>query len=165
MYKRIALPFLALVAAAVPALAAEPDYRTIRMEIDVAKPAAEVWKKVGGYCDISNWLGVDCKITAGDGSIGTIRALRGGAVIEMMVAATPLSYGYTQPAVEGKFHNVYHGFLEARPVTATTSKLYYTLFLDESDKPDAAAKDADVTARRTRFEGALKKMKEIAEAK
>lgn len=165
MFKRIALPCLALFAVALPALAAEPDYRTIRMEIDVAKPAAEVWKKVGGYCDISNWLGVDCKITAGDGSIGTVRALRGGAVIEILVASTPLSYGYTQPAVEGKFYNLYHGHLEARPVTATTSKLLYTLFVDESDKPDAAAKDADVATRRTRFEGALKKMKEIAEAK
>jgi hypothetical protein len=164
MYKRIALPFLAVFAAAVPALAAEPDYRTIRMEIDVAKPAAEVWKKVGGYCDISNWLGVDCKITAGDGGIGTVRSLRGGAVIEIMVAATPLSYGYTQPTVEGKFYNLYHGFLEARPVTATTSRLLYTLFLDESDKADAAAKEADINARRTRFEGALKKMKEISEA-
>ena len=165
MYKRIAFPLLGLFAVALPALAAEPDYRTIRMEIDVAKPAAEVWKKVGGYCDISNWLAnVDCKITAGDGGIGTVRALRGGAVIEMMIAVTPLSYGYTQPTVEGKFYNLYHGFLEARPVTATTSKLLYTLFLDESDKPDAAAKEADINARRTRFEGALKKMKEIAEA-
>jgi hypothetical protein len=165
MYKRFALSLLVMSTAALPVLAAEPDYRTIRMEIDVAKPAADVWKKVGGYCDISNWLGVDCKITAGEGGIGTVRALRGGAVIEILVAATPLSYGYTQPAVEGKFYNLYHGHLEARPVTATTSKLLYTLFVDESDKPDAAAKDADVSTRRTRFEGALKKMKEIAEAR
>jgi hypothetical protein len=165
MNKRTAVSLLVLLAGAVTASAAEPDYRTIRMEIDVEKPAAEVWKKIGGYCDISNWLGVDCKITAGDGGIGTVRALRGGAVIEILVASTPLSYGYTQPAVEGKFYNLYHGHLEARPVTATTSKLLYTLFVDESDKADAAAKDADVATRRTRFEGALKKMKEIAEAK
>ena len=30
------------------ALAAEPDYKTIEMSIDVAKPAKEVWAKVGG---------------------------------------------------------------------------------------------------------------------
>jgi hypothetical protein len=42
VYKLAALPFLALFALALPALAAEPDYRTIRMEIDVAKPAAQV---------------------------------------------------------------------------------------------------------------------------
>ncbi len=165
MYKRIALSVLGLLSVALPALAAGPDYRTIKMEIDVAKPAAEVWKKVGGYCDISNWLaGVDCKIIAGEGGTGTVRVLRGGTVTEILVALTPLSYGYTQPTVEGKFYNLYHGFLEARPVTATTSKLLYTLFLDESDKADAAAKEADISGRRTRFEGALKKMKEIAEA-
>lgn len=163
MYQLAALPFLALFALALPALAAEPDYRTIRMEIDVAKPAAQVWKKIGGYCDISNWLDADCKITAGDGDIGTVRSLSGGAVLEIMVAATPLSYGYTQPAVEGKFHNLYHGFLEARPISTTTSKLLYTLYLDVSDKPDAASKEADISSRRARFEGALKTMKKISE--
>jgi hypothetical protein len=34
-----------------------------------------------------------------------------------------------------------------------------------SDKADEAAKDADVARRRTTFETALKKMKEVAEAK
>lgn len=148
-----------------PALAGGPDYTTIRMEIDVAKPAAAVWAKVGKYCDITAWLGVDCTITAGDGSIGTVRSLRGGAVTEILVAQTELSYGYTQPAKEGKFYNLYHGFLEARPVTRKSSKLIYTLFLDESDKADQAAKDADVAMRRTRFQGALENMKRIAETK
>jgi hypothetical protein len=55
--------------------------------------------------------------------------------------------------------------MEAVPVTAKTSKMVYTLFVDESDKADKAAKDADVASRRTRFEDALKKMKELAEAK
>jgi hypothetical protein len=67
--------------------------------------------------------------------------------------------------VPGKFYDVYHGFMEARPVTATTSKLVYTLMLDESDKADAAAKEADLTRRRGMFEGFLKKMKALAEAK
>ena len=43
--------------------------------------------------------------------------------------------------------------------------MVYTIFIDESDKADKAAKDADIANRRTRFETALKKMKEIAEAK
>ncbi len=66
--------------------------------------------------------------------------------------------------VEGQFYNQYHGFMEARPVTATTSKMLYTLMLDVSDKADQAAKDADVTRRRTQFEGLLKVMKDMAEA-
>jgi hypothetical protein len=77
---------------------------------------------------------------------------------------TDLSYGYTQPAREGQFYNLYHGFMEAKPVTERTSKLIYTLVYDVSDRPDQAAKDADVARRRGMFEGALKNMKELAEA-
>jgi hypothetical protein len=55
--------------------------------------------------------------------------------------------------------------MEAVPVNAKSSRMIYTIFIDESDKADQAAKDADIASRRTRFEGALKKMKEIAEAK
>jgi hypothetical protein len=142
-----------------------PEYVTIRMEIDVAKSAAETWAKVGKYCDIAEWFKLDCRITSGDGGMGTVRVLRGGTVTEILVAKTDLSYGYTQPAVPGSFYNLYHGFLEARPLTANTSKLIYTLLLDVSDKPDQAAKDADIAGRRTRFEGGLKTMKGIAEAK
>lgn len=149
--------------AAAPVFAA-PEYVTIAMEIDVNKPAAEVWAKVGEYCDIAEWLKLDCAITSGDGGMGTVRALAGGRITEIMIAQTDLSYGYTQPVIEGQFYNLYHGFMEAKPVTATTSKLLYTLVLDESDKADQAAKDADVARRRTSFETALKNMKDIAEA-
>ncbi len=158
------LPLVALLFAAA-SFAAEPDYRTIRMEIEVARPAAEVWARVGKYCDIAEWLAVDCRITAGDGGIGTVRVLAGGRVAEILVGQTELSYGYTQPAQPGKFYDLYHGFMEARPVTASTSKLLYTLVLDESDKPDAAAKDADVARRRMVFERALAKMKSLAEGR
>ena len=153
------------VALAAPARAADPQYTTIKMEIDVAKPAAAVWAKVGGYCDITKWLDVTyCAIKSGDGGIGTVRLLRGGQVTEILDAKTDLSYGYTQPVREGQFYNLYHGYLEARPVTAQTSKLLYTLMYDISDKADEAARKADVAQRRTRFEGALKNMKKLAEA-
>jgi len=146
-------------------MAAGPEYAVVKMEIDVARPAKDVWAKVGGYCDITAWLGLECKIVSGNGGIGTVRDLANGRVLEILVAQTELSYGYTQPVKEGSFYNLYHGFMEARPVTAKTSKILYTLMLDVSDKADKAAKDADLAGRRTRFEGALKKMKEIAEAK
>jgi len=146
-----------------PLAAAEPEYATIRMEIDIARPAQVVWAKVGKYCDIREWLNVDCKITSGEGGIGTVRVLAGGRVAEILVAQTELSYGYTQPVREGQFYNLYHGFMEARPVTANTSRIIYTLVYDVSDKADKAAKDADIAGRRTRFEGALASMKKIAE--
>lgn len=159
------MPLLAALTLSAGAVAAEPEYATIRMEIDIAKPAAQVWAKVGKYCDISEWLSLECKITSGDGGMGTVRALAGGRVLEILVAQTELSYGYTQPVKEGTFYNLYHGFMEARAVTATSSKMIYTLMLDVSDKADKAAKDADLARRRASFEKALQKMKEIAEAK
>lgn len=153
---------LALAPLAAPVLAQE--YVSIPMEIDIAKPAGEVWAKVGGYCDISAWLNVDCEITSGDGGMGTVRVLAGGRVTEILVAQTELSYGYTQPVVEGQFYNLYHGFMEVRPVTMGTSKMLYTLVYDVSSLADQAAKDADIARRRGMFETALTNMKNIAEA-
>ena len=159
-----ALLAVGVVAMAATASAAEPEYTTIELEIEIAKPAKEVWAKVGGYCDISKWLNnVDCAITSGDGGMGTVRVLAGGRVTEILVAQTELSYGYTQPAREGQFYNLYHGFMEARPITPTTTKMLYTLVYDVSDKADQAAKDADIARRRGMFETALKNMKALAE--
>ena len=146
------------------ASAADPQYTTIELEIDVDRPAAEVWAKVGGYCDIAEWFPqLDCEITSGDGGMGTVRVLAGGRVIEILVAQTELSYGYTQPAVEGQFYNLYHGFMEARPVTANTSKILYTLVYDVSNLADQAAIDADIERRRGMFTGALANMKALVE--
>jgi len=39
-----------------------PNYVTIPMEITVNRPAAEVWKRVGKYCDIGEWLQFACTI-------------------------------------------------------------------------------------------------------
>jgi hypothetical protein len=164
MQRLLILAALGAIVCAETTLAAEPEYTTIKMEIDIARPAADVWAKVGGYCDIAEWLDVECTITSGDGGMGTVRVLAGGRVTEILVAMTDLSYGYTQPAREGQFYNLYHGFMEAKPVTERTSKLIYTLVYDVSDRPDQAAKDADVARRRGMFEGALKNMKELAEA-
>lgn len=155
---------VALLAFAATASAAAPDYRSLKMDIDINKPAAEVWAKVGGYCDISKWLNnIDCKIVSGDGGPGTVRALSNGRVIEVLVGQTDLAYGYVQPAKEGAFYNLYHGFMEAKPVSAKKSKIVYTLVWDLADKPDEAAKQAELTQRKTLFEAALKKMKQIAE--
>lgn len=163
--QRIAGVFAALFLSALSFSAlAQPEYVRIDMSIDINKPAAEVWSKVGGYCDISEWAGFACEITSGDGGMGTVRALLGGRIIEILVAQTELSYGYTQPAVEGRFYDLYHGFMEARPVTDSTSTMHYTLVYDISNLADQAAKDADMARRRGTFENALAKMKEIAEA-
>ena len=143
--------------------AANPTYVTIPMEIAVNKPAAEVWKRVGKYCDISEWLQIaaGCKITAGtDGEIGAVRSIAG----EILVGRTELSYTYTQPVRDGRPYNLYHGTLEARPVTAKTSKLVYTLVYDNSLVPgDAAARQTEIDRRRALFMRAMGNMKILAE--
>lgn len=141
---------------------ASPTYTSIAMEIAVNRPAAEVWKRIGGYCDISEWLQIPagCKITSGkDGEFGAVRTVGS----EVLVGRTELSYTYAQTPKEGAPYNLYHGTLEARPVTPTTSKIVYTLFFDNSMLANDAERAADKERRRTRFMQALQNIKTIAE--
>ena len=142
---------------------AEPEYTRLEMKIDVARPADELWAVAGGYCDISVWASIECEITSGDGNIGTVRVLLGGAITEVMVAKTDLSYGYTQPIKEGEFYDLYHGFMEAKPVNDSSSTLLYTLVYDVSNFPDQAAKNADMARRMTQFDTLLLNIKTLTE--
>jgi len=162
--RHVLKPVLAVVALLFSLTSMAQEYVTIDMEIDINKPAAEVWEKVGNYCAISEWLRLPCEITSGDGGMGSVRSLLGGRIIEIMVAQTELSYGYTQPVVEGEFYDLYHGFMEARPVTDSTSKMLYTLTYDVSNLADQAAKGADIERRRGMFINALGAMQALAEA-
>ena len=137
-----------------------PTYAVIPLEIAVNKPAAEVWKRVGKYCDIGEWLQVACTITSGkDGEVGAVRSIGN----EILVGKTELSYTYTQPVREGQIYIMYHGTMEARPVTATTSKIVYTLMFDNSQLADDAAREADRMRRIQTFQRALDNMKILAE--
>ena len=137
-----------------------PNYVSIPMEITVDRSAADVWKRVGKYCDIGEWLRLNCTIVSGkDGEVGAVRSIGN----EVLVGRTELSYTYTQPVREGRPYNLYHGTLEARPLSATTSKLIYTLVFDNSMLADEAARQADIERRRTQFTQALQNMKILAE--
>ena len=139
---------------------AHPTYVSIPLEIAVNRPAAEVWKRVGKYCDIGEWLQIACTITSGkDGEFGAVRSVGG----EVLVGKTELSYTYTQTVRAGRPYNLYHGTLEARPVTATTSKLVYTLVFDNSMLADDAARERDIMQKSTTFMRALENMKILAE--
>ena len=150
-------------AAAPPAdatVVAKPTYVSIPLEIDVNRSAADVWKRIGKYCDIGEWFQIPCTITQGkEGEFGAVRSVAN----EVLVGMTPLSYTYTQPVRAGRPYDLYHGTLEARPVTATTSKLVYTLVYDNSMLADDAAKAADRARRVTTFTRALQNMKTLAE--
>src|ERR1700743_811066 len=70
-----------------------PTYVSIPMEITVNKPAAEVWARVGKFCDIGEWLQIPCTITSGkDGEFGAVRSVAG----EVLVGETDLSSVCTQ---------------------------------------------------------------------
>jgi hypothetical protein len=145
---------------AVSIVVANPTYISIPLEITVNRPAAEVWKRVGKYCDIGEWLRIPCTITSGqDGEFGAVRSVAG----EVLVGKTELSYTYTQTVRAGRPYNLYHGTLEARPVTATTSKLVYTLVFDNSMLADDAAREKDKTQKTAVFTRALENMKILAE--
>jgi hypothetical protein len=151
-------------AAAAPAgsAVASPTYISIPLEITVNRPAADVWKRVGKYCDIGEWLRIaaGCTITSGkDGEVGAVRSVAG----EVLVGKTELSYTYTQTVRNGRPYNLYHGTLEARPLSPTTTKLVYTLVFDNSMLADDAARERDKAQKTTQFTTALENMKILAE--
>jgi hypothetical protein len=146
--------------APVSTVVANPTYISIPLEISVNRPAAEVWKRVGKFCDIGEWLQIPCTITSGkDGEFGAVRSVAG----EILVAKTDLSYTYTQPVRANRPYNLYHGTIEAKPVTATTSKLVYTLLFDNSMLADDAAREKDKAQKSATFMRALENMKTLAE--
>jgi len=147
--------------AAAPLLVPNPHYASVHMVVDVNAPVDRVWARVGKYCDIGEWGGfAGCTIVSGtDGEVGVVRSVAS----EIMVAKTQYSYTYAQPVRTSGFYNMYHGTLEARAVSPTTSQLHYTLLFDNSNLADDAARETDITNRRTRFTGFLQNMKILAE--
>lgn len=141
-----------------PAIAA--DYATIHMSITVDRPADEVWKKVGGYCDISAWLKLTCVYTSGSGDLGTVRRLA-DRIDEVMVGQTAHSYTYTQPTST----ILYHGTLEVVPEGKNKSRINYSLFYDQAPLATDEAKAKDREQRTQRFNQALEAMKQLAEGK
>jgi hypothetical protein len=142
---------------------ANPTYTTIPLEIDVNKPAAEVWARIGKYCDIAEWLPVvkSCKMLSGvEGEVGSVRSVAN----EVLVAKTQYSYTYTQTPREGRPYNLYHGTVEVRPVTDKTSKIVYTLMYDNSMLPDDGAREKDKAGRTAMFTGAIQNMKTLVES-
>jgi hypothetical protein len=138
----------------------DPHYVAIPMTIVVNAPVEAVWARIGKYCDIGEWGIPNCSIISGDGSsLGTVRSIGN----EVLVAKTRYSYTYTQPVRDGVPYIMYHGTLEAVPLTAKTTRLNYTLAYDNSHLADDAAREKDMDNRRTRFTKMLDNMKVLSE--
>jgi hypothetical protein len=139
-----------------------PTYVTIPLEITVDRPAADVWKRVGKYCDIAEWLQIPagCKTLSGtENEVGSVRSVAN----EVLVGKTQYSYTYTQTPRNGRPYNLYHGTVEVRPLTDKTSKIVYTLMYDNSMLPDDGAREKDKAARTATFQRAIQNMKILAE--
>jgi hypothetical protein len=147
-------------AALFAASASAAEYAVVNLNTSVDAPVDVVWKKVGGYCDISAWLKLPCVITSGSGDVGTVRRLA-DRIDEVMVGKTAHSYTYTQPNTT----ILYHGTLEVVPEGKKHSKILYNLIWDQAalTSDDAKAKDRD--QRTKSFTAALANMKALAEAK
>ena len=153
---------LALACAAAPVTAA--DYVVIRHDLIVERPADAVWKRVGDYCALREWMGVSCDYASGAGDVGTVRRLRDGATLEPMVARTAHSYTYTQ-TVGNMAGKEYHGTLAVEPVDARRSRLSYTLFYDAAAMPSDAVRASEYHRLDSRFAELLGVMKRLAEGK
>ena len=143
---------------AAPAMAA--DYTSFTLSTTANVSPEKAWAKIGGFCAIHDWLGTSCEMT-GNGEVGSIRKINDGKVTEMMVAKTPFSYTYIQPLNPS---NLYHGTLAVEPAGAGKSKISYTFLYDAEPLGDDAAKAKARQGRTDRFNQALAKMKEMAEA-
>jgi hypothetical protein len=139
----------------------KPTFTNITMNVDVNRSAKETWAIVGPFCaGISAWAQMPCTMLMGkEGEVGAMRSIGN----EVMAGKSDLSYTYYMPPRTDRPYNHYHGTLEARPVTATTSTLIYTLMFDTSVQADAAAREKYAQAMRGTFTRFLGNMKILAE--
>jgi hypothetical protein len=143
-----------------PLMSPTPHYVSIPMTIEVNAPVDKVWARIGKYCDIGEWGIPGCTIISGtDGEFGVVRSIGN----EVLVGKTQYSYVYTQPLRASGNYIMYHGTLEARALTPSTTQINYTLLYDNSSLADDAARETDMNNRRTRFTSMLTNMKTLSE--
>src|SRR5262249_28483070 len=122
----------------------QPLYASASAELTVRKPVAEVWSRIGDFCDIRDWIPTTCEIVSGnENDLGAVRTTGK----EIIVGKTQYSYTYAQAPVAGRPYNMYRGTLEARPIDAKTTKLLFTQFMDASSLPDDGARQRDKARR------------------
>jgi hypothetical protein len=161
------MPLLGCVATVIllvsPSSLRAADFVVITKQVNVNRPAADVWKRIGDYCAIAEWLKVTCDLTSGRGDIGTVRRLN-STTVELMVGKSAHSYTYWQ-TVGNMAPTSYHGTLSVEAVDASTSRLTYVLLYDQAALASDALRASEHERLSTRFQGALDTMKGLVEAK
>ena len=146
-----------------PSAAQAPDFVTVVKQISVNRSATEVWKRIGSYCAIAEWLQVKCEQTSGSGEIGSVRTLN-GVTVELMVGKSESSYTYWQTAGIMAAYS-YHGTLSVESTGPSTSRLTYTLIYNQGAMASDALRASEHERLSGRFQGALDAMKKLSEAK
>ena len=168
MKKMLLAALAAVLATAASAQTPQPaDWTTLSFSADLNKGADAAWERVGGndLCAIAKYLDVQgCTPVSGKGELGSVRQITpaGGAapVIENIVSRSKYSYTYAQPFTP----IFYHGTMSVEPVSATRSRLVYTLIWNQTAVGDAAAQAAAKASRQQRFQAAVDKMAAAANA-
>lgn len=135
------------------------DYVVITKEVEVDRPIDAVWKRVGDYGAISEWMQTDCGFLSGDGGVGTLRRIQRGAVNEVMIAQTSRSYTYLQTRGDLAFAGL-HGTVAAEPIDEMRTRLVYTFFYDQN----VIVADADRRAHRERLDNRCQDVLEVMKA-
>ncbi len=122
------------------------DIEVIHSEETVQVAPADAWARIGGFCNLADFLGLvlTCEIIDGDGGMGTVRRLElanGEVVEEPMVAMGPMHYTYSM--TDGFLAGIqYHGTFMVTPgAEAGTSIVSWTGVFDRDAMPDTAAAD------------------------
>ncbi|MGO9132573.1 MAG: SRPBCC family protein [Methylovirgula sp.] len=81
----------ALVFSCLPAFAIESSYKA-----DSTVSVADMWKKIGGFCDIANWhpAVAKCDLST-DGKERTLSLKGGGTIVEDLVKWSDKAHSYT----------------------------------------------------------------------
>lgn len=147
-----------------PFLNPNPHFVSSVVSVDVNAPVAAVWARIGKFCDIGEWgdSGACTLVSGKDGEPGAVRKL--GNLEDVLVARSAHSYTYALPLRPGATsYSMYHGTVEARARTATTSTIYYVAVMDNSALADDATREARLAALRTRLNTFVQNMKVLAE--
>jgi len=153
----VALGMTALAAVGPHAMAS--DYTSIVLSTVVARPAGEVWKDIGGFCDIGAFMKMKCAYASGSGGLGTVRTLA-GRVNEVMVGQTSHSYTYTQQPI---LKDMYHATVDVEPAGPGESRIFYRIVYDQSNLAPGQTKEKYRAQHVMMFTRALASMKKSVE--
>ncbi|WP_295993796.1 hypothetical protein [Rugamonas sp.] len=137
-----------------------PHFIAIVASIEILRPVDEAWSIIGSYGDAGRFIDTASMLLSGHGEIGSVRQI-GDGIVEVLIGLSRHAYTYAQ--IQGPMAPfTYHGCLDLRMETATTSRLLYTLSYDQADM-DEARRQQEFDRITKRFNDVVKTMKLCAE--